>query len=54
MFIAIVLMLMLANIAKVATFLPLRRVAAKILTVPYHIIVPLVVMLAATAAYAVS
>jgi len=54
LFIAIVLMLMLSNIAMVATFLPLRRVAARILKVPYHIIVPLVVVVAATAAYAVS
>ena len=54
LFVAIVLMLILANIAMVATFLPLRRLAAKILKVPYHLIVPVVVVVAATAAYAVS
>jgi putative tricarboxylic transport membrane protein len=54
LFIAIIIMLMLSNIAMVATFLPLRRLASKILLVPYHIIVPIVVVVAATAAYAVS
>ncbi len=54
LFVAIVLILMLANVAMVATFLPLRRLAAKILKVPYHLIVPIVVVVAATAAYAVS
>jgi putative tricarboxylic transport membrane protein len=54
LFVAIVLMLLLANVAMVATFLPLRRLVAKVLKVPYHLIVPIVVVVAATAAYAVS
>lgn len=54
LFVAIIVMLMLANLAMVALFLPLRRLAAQVLKVPFHIIVPVVVAVAATAAYAVS
>lgn len=54
MFVSIIVMLMLSNIAMVALFLPLRRLAAKIITVPFHIVVPLVAAVAACAAYAVS
>jgi putative tricarboxylic transport membrane protein len=53
-FVSIIVLLMLSNIAMVCLFLPLRRAAAKILKVPFYIVVPLVIAVAACAAYAVS
>ena len=54
LFLAIVIMLLMSNIAMVIAGLSVRRLAAKIISVPRHIVVPVVVAVAATATYAIS
>ncbi|WP_338084740.1 tripartite tricarboxylate transporter permease [Devosia subaequoris] len=54
LFLAIIVMLLMSNIAMVMAGLSIRRLAARILTVPRQIIVPVVVAVAATATYAIS
>ena len=54
LFLAIIIMLLMSNIAMAALGLSLRRMAARVLEVPSYIVVPAVVSVAATAAYAVS
>tara|TARA_R100000365_G_C2729446_1_gene59964 strand:- start:167 stop:1096 length:930 start_codon:yes stop_codon:yes gene_type:complete len=54
LFLAIVIMLLMSNVAMVVAGLSIRRLAAKIIAVPRHIVVPVVVAVAATATYAIS
>lgn len=54
LFVAIIIMLLLSNVVMVVLGLLLRKVAAKVLMVPSHAVVPIVGAVAATAAYAVS
>lgn len=54
LFLAIIVMLLMSNIAMVVAGLSVRRLAAKIISVPRHIVVPVVVSVAATATYAIS
>lgn len=54
LFLAVIVILLLSNVAMAVFGLGLRRVIAKVLDVPRYIIVPVVAVIAATAAYAVS